>query len=246
MGWRSILSDILAVTSFSQAGWESYAERGIKSFCKNFPGKIAAYYEDDPPAFNHPKLEWRPLYEVDGLSNVLRWAKENPALKGKLPSGEYCYNYDLYKFCRKVFAQVDAGLGFNGVMYWLDADSYFTRKVPAKLLRNIIEGYYTAAPFRTGFHIESGLVVWDTAHEKNVEFMDAYKLLYTRGDILQLPGFHDCWAYQAAIGVTGVTWKNLSPGGKRMEDVMHLTPLAKYFKHDKGILKYVKAGDDAA
>ena len=238
------MPDVMAVTSFSQAGWETYAETGLKSFCDNFPGDIAVYYEDEAPEFKHRKIIYRPLYEVEGLREVLAWAKESPVLQGRMPGGEYCYNFDLYKFCRKVFAQVHAALTFNGILYWLDADAQLVRKVSKKQLVDMLEGTYTAAPFRKGWNIESGLVCWDTRHEKNEDFMKAYRGLFTGGTILQLQGFHDCWAYQAALKMSGAPWRDLSPGAQRIEDVMLRTPLAGYLHHDKGIRKYVK--EDAA
>src|SRR3990167_2898851 len=114
------MSKPVAVTTFGPTGWDAYAAEGIASFCTYWPGSVVAYYEDNPPNYQHANLEWRPLWECEGLLSVLKWAKQSPALQGIKPDRKYCYNYNLYKFCRKVFAQVDAGLRHNGQLWWLD------------------------------------------------------------------------------------------------------------------------------
>lgn len=228
----------VAVTTFGPMGWKPYAEKGIHSFCQHWPGPVIAYYEDTQPDYQHERLEWRRLWECEGLMPVLDWAKKSPALQGRQPNGDYNYNFNLYKFCRKVFAQVDAGLRHCGQLWWLDADVILLKPIPTDVLDAALANVYTCALFREGFHIESGVVGWDTSHAINNAFMNRYRDLFTSGTILQLPGYHDCWAYMEALTYTKAPYKNLSPEAKGHGPVIKMSPFRALLTHDKGERKF--------
>ena len=232
----------IAVTTFSVRGWEDYGREGMETFIAHFPGKIIAYHEDDQTEFpdGGGKVEWRPLLNCEGLDSVLQWCFANPVLQGVRPEGEYSYQFDCYKFCRKVFAQVDAGLRFWGWMWWLDADSRLLKDVPDTLIRDILKTDCTGAMGRLGFHIESGVVVWNTAHPECDKFLRRYRELFLTGEICGLPGWHDCWAYQKALRDTHTSNKNLTPAARGTMPVMELSPFNGYIEHDKGLRKYAR------
>ena len=235
-------ADQLAVTTFSAAGWEAYAREGLESMTRFFPGQIVAYFEEDQP--ERPwegRVEWRPLLGCLGLSDVLDWAWANPVLQGIVPNG-YSYQFDLNKFCRKVFAQADAAARFQGWLWWLDADVELRKPIPLGLAPSLLKDDATAAMGRIGFHIESGIVLWNTAHPDSEGFFKRYQELFLTGEILGLPGWHDCWAYQKALKDTGARNKNLTPQARGMTPVVGQSPFSDYLIHHKGMRKY---GSDA-
>lgn len=232
----------LAVTTFSAQGWEDYARDGLDSMVRYFPGPIVAYFEEDQP--EQPwgeRVEWRPLLQCLGLSDILDWAWANPVLQGVIPKG-YSYQFDLAKFCRKVFVQADAAARFHGWLWWLDADTRLLKPIPPGLAPSLLKDDCTAAMGRIGFHIESGVVLWNTAHPDSERFFKRYQELFLTGEILGLPGWHDCWAYQKALRDTGARNKNLTPGLRGMQPVIDQSPFKGLLDHNKGMRKY---GSDA-
>ena len=231
----------LAVTSFSAKGFSDYARTGLETMAAFWPGKIVVYYEYDKPDFpDNGKIEWRNLMADQGLLKVLEWAQGSPCLRGALPDGRHNYNFDLYKFCRKVFAQADALERHNGVVYWLDADTRLLKPLEPKWLEGLLHGKYTAAMFRKNSHIESGVVAWDTRHKEHGAFISAYRGLYQSGNILHLPGFHDCWAYEEALRHSGGASHNWSPDASGVQETVPQSPLAGYLEHLKGNRKMME------
>lgn len=237
------MTAIKAVTTFGAAGWEAYAKDCLRTVVAHWPGEIVAYYEDEIPQNNFgSRVEWKPLYEVEKLIDVLTWAKQNPVLQGLLPYG-YSYNFDLYKFCRKVFAQFDTALNFQGILYWLDADCEILRPVPENLLIEQLKDTYTGYYGRRRFHIESGIIGWDTRHITNRAFMHAYRDLYISGNILQLKGWHDCWAYMSAL-------RQVNPPNRDWNSEGTKTPIGAHWEkdyiiHHKGARKYSREPQNA-
>lgn len=229
------MRDLVAVTTFGPSGWESYAKRGLESMTRFWPGRVIAYYEEEIPADAPDGVEWRPLYETEGLLPVLRWANSNPVLKGQVPKG-YSYNFDLFKFCRKVFAQVDAGLQEKCLLYWLDADTRLLAESEVATWAEPLDSVATAYYGRKNFHIESGLVAWDTAHAATPAFLRYYRDLFTNGNILQLKGWHDCWAYMAALHATKTPARDLNQSGSHAP--IGDTWFRGLIAHDKGKRKF--------
>lgn len=207
-----------------------------------FPGQIVAYYEDGQPEHPWPdRVDWRRLMDCPGLRGVLDWAEENAVLRGVTPKG-YSYQFDLWKFCRKVFAQADAAARFQGWLWWFDADTELLKPFPVGLALEILKNDCTGAMGRAGFHIESGVVVWNTAHPDSDGFFKRYVELFRTGEVLGLPGWHDCWAYQKALRDTGTRNKNLTPNARGSAAVIDQSPFKGLLVHRKGARKY---GSDA-
>jgi len=163
-------------------------------------GAIDSYYEY--------LLKASLLFDDEECVEVLRWAEKNPVLQGRVRKG-YSYNFDLYKFCRKVFAYSDACLKEDDLVFWLDADVRLLKPIPIKFLDDLLRGHYCGVLGRKGFHIESGIVGVNAGDEVNEKFMRRYRELYLTGEVLQLKGWHDCWAFMAVmheLKVPAVDW----------------------------------------
>ena len=237
------MSECVAVTSFSPAGWTDYAEEGVRSFCENWPGRVIAYYEKDKPAFTHEKLTYRNLFDQTELLSVLSWCERNPVLQGRMPNGKYNYNFNIYKFCRHVFAVSHAAVGKDGrYVFWLDADVRIKKPVPEEFLSLLFEGdAYTVRLYRgPASHTESGFQGFDTSMEINSAFMNIWRELYIEGTVIALPyGFHDCWSYDHMVKFTRVRAANLTPQLTAIGPAFKHSSLDEYMTHEKGINKYM-------
>lgn len=234
---------LVAVTSFSQSGWNEYAKEGVESFCKYWPGKVIAYFEDDPPDYEHEKLIYRNLYEQPDLAKVLAWCKKNPVLQGEMPGGHYNYHFNIYKFVRHVFAISHSALRDERYVFWLDADVRIQKEVPVKFLEDMFkDDVYTVHLGRNKTHTESGFQGFDTSNLVNNRFMMMWKDMYLNGAVLALPyGWHDCWSYDYLLRTVFPKTNNLTPEINGSGPTFSRSPLAEYMIHLKGAWKHAKA-----
>ncbi len=230
----------IAVTSFGPEGFTDYGRVGLETFCKYWPGKIIAYHESDEPDFKHENLEYVDLFADAELMRVLRWANENSVLRGRMPEG-YNYHYDLNKFSRKVFAFSDACLKHGDLVFWLDADTRLLEPVTVEFLASLMAGNYCGVLARKDFHIESGIVGVNSKLPINGRFMRRYRELYTSGQVLQLKGWHDCWAFMCVLNELKPECANWSPGAESGSNALALSPWVGKAVHLKGRKKYSDA-----
>ena len=199
---------------------------------------MVVYYEETPPEFiENPACEFRDLFHDEQLLSVLRWCKANPVLQGRMPSG-YSYNFDIFKFCRKVFALADAALREKDLVFWLDADSRLLKPITTEFLEGLLADVYCGFMGRKGYHIESSIVGVDTRHEINERFMQRYRQLYETGEILWVKGWHDCWAFMSVCAQLNVQTRNWTPDAEGTCDPIKLGPWAGMVTHLKGPRKH--------
>jgi len=217
-----------AVTTFSKKGYKEYGERFLKSFVKHWPIPITVYFEEKP-SFKHKKITYKPLNDIRlPIGNVKDYLEETKHLNGV--NGSYDYNRDVSKFCRKVFAQYD---NREEKFIWLDADCVTFKDVPMSFVEKLVE-YPITYLGRKGFHTETGFIGFN----KPENFFDEYVNLYLTGDIMRLPYWHDCGAFDHAREVTKTHGWNLSSDwdGKDLHVFVN-SILGKYIDHCKGSRK---------
>lgn len=221
---------MLAVTSFHPEGYEKYGRRNLETFVKHWPINMVCYYEELPD-FQHERIEYRPLMEIDGVSEFLEKAKRVPNSDGKTPEG-YNYNWDAQKFCRKVFAQ-DAAFDLDDEVFWLDADVVSFRDVPREFLDGLIKGVPFCYLGRKDFYTETGFLGFNRKGKGFSEFRARYLPAFTTGKIFeQSQGWHDCIAFDEAR--KGIQGNNLSPKGRAADHVLLTSPIGHYIDHLKG------------
>ena len=227
---------MIALTSFSPQGYEVYGKKFLESAVQYWPTDILVYTEVDLP-FSHPKVKERDLMEVEGMESFLHYCDLNPIFSGQTPKG-YDYNYDVKKFCRKSFAQLDALKHTQDKVFWLDADIVFTRPITQEFLSGLFDGKSICCLQRKGFYTETGFIGFDPDGEKFKEFVTDYENVYRRGKIFNLKRWHDCEAFDEAVKTSGVTVNNLS---SFFDGDLHVFPksaLGPYMKHNKGNRKF--------
>ena len=236
---------MIAITSFSQKGYETYGKKFLDSAVKHFPGQIIVYYEEKPD-FEHEKVIYKPLYDIFGLNAFLQYCDANPIFHGQTGSG-YSYNYNAYTFAKKAFSQFDALQHYNGKIFWIDADCVIQKDIPKDFLEGlfnftVFDDQYSSsivAMQRDGLYTETGFVGFDNDKPVMQEFLKIYMNVYRKGILFTLRGWHDCYALDKAIEQSGVSVKNLSPDfPEHGINVMPHTVLGPYIVHNKGNRKH--------
>lgn len=220
---------MIGVTSFSPEGYDLYGEHFLK-FVDNFPGKIIVYLEQ-PIDFEHEKVEKRNLFTIPGITQFLTNIKNVPLARGRTEEG-YNYNYDVWKFCRKMFCQFDT-FKEGGKVIWLDGDLEMHTEIPEDFLNELFDEQHLFFLGREGFYTESGILGFDTDHPDFEEFKKRYIATLQNGIVFNLRGWHDCYCFDWARDGKG---HNLTPWWEKGKplDIFPKTELAKYMVHRKG------------
>jgi len=232
---------MVVVTCFSQEGYEETGRKSLETFVKYWPCKIIAYHEGPEPDFRHEKIEYRPFYQIPGVIGFLDYLLTIPQANGVvIQNGQerYNYNYDIWKFCRKMFAQYDVLENYHGKVFWLDNDVITKKEVPEEFLNGLFKKKHLVFLGRKGFHTETGFVGFDTEHEDFPEFFKRYIACLKQGIVFSLPRWHDCevfdWAREGKGRDLSLFWKEGDPLG-----VWNKTILKRYMDHFKGQRKYL-------
>ena len=225
---------MIGVTSFSREGYEQYGKNFLESI-DNWPGKIIVYLES-PIDFEHHKLEKRDFFDIPNASRFLTNIEQIPESKGMVGGG-YNYNFDVNKFCRKMFCQFDA-FKEGGKVFWLDADIEFIKEVSEEFLEDLFDGNPLAYLGREGMYTESGFLGFDTEHENFPGFEERYVATLQQGIFMKLPGWHDCYCFDWAkqnLGNDIVTgWEIKNKMSLEELDVIEKSPLKDVLVHRKG------------
>jgi hypothetical protein len=208
----------LAITTFPPKAWNVYARVGRQRMVKLWPGSVRAYFEGDvPPSLEG--IEFRPLDSMPERQAFM--AREIERRPGFL--------WDVKRFSNKVFAQLDTAKD-GEPFWWIDADVAMFKKPPLELLEQTEVVTYLGRDSYT----ETGLVGFNPKHPEFPEFLSRYRAMYENGELLNLPCWTDCHAFDFARQGQG---ENLTPKGRGMENVMQESKFGPYMAHFKGPLK---------
>jgi hypothetical protein len=230
--------DVRIVTTFNPKNWGDFVRRNLESMLDFLPYEVVAYHEDEQPELEHPRLVWRRFEEIPGAVEFCQEAGKFPPARGDF-AGRYDYNFDAFKFARKVYAQCDAAAEAGDVLIWLDADVEVLAPLSVGAIETLLSGMPMAIYARPWLHTETGIVFFDLRHEATQEFLRHYRHLYESRRVYTLPhGWHDCWAMDAVIEALGLAVVNLNRRGPGQYEVVSTSELASIFRHDKGARKH--------
>ncbi len=225
------------LTSFGPDGYRLYGERFLETYTAHWDVPIDVYYETEkPPPFRHKLVRYKSLFKTEGCSEFLRGC-QFPAMRGDLwGEGKRNYRYDIFKFCRKSFAQVDAASHQGDWLFWLDADVEWTSAID---LEECTHDGFMSYLGRPEWHSCASFVGWNLRHEASGEFWRRYWMLYMTGTVFCLPEWHDSFILDWLRMQTGVPAKNLAEGlplkgpANVFDEVF-----GQHAHHKKGNLKY--------
>lgn len=226
---------MLAVTTFSKTGYEKYAKKTLESMRENLPVETIVYSE-------FPLEGARNFFEIDGVVPFYNNIQNVPICRGITDKG-YNYNYDVWKFSRKMFAQWDVLKDYKGKVLWIDADCYVRKPVPESFLESLFDKKGLSYLGREGLYTETGFVGFDTENEKFGEFLSNYMGFIKHAWFLNHKRWHDCEAFDFAREESGISGNNLSPFFKIPKDrsmsmddldVFDRSNIGEYIFHAKG------------
>ena len=175
------------VTSFSDDGYEQYGRRFLETYVEHHDVPIVVYYEGLLPEFQHELVTYKDLFKTNGCTEFLKQC-DFPAMRGDLwAEGKRNYRFDIFKFCRKSFAQIDAASSNDDWLYWIDADVEFSGPIEFPKVDDVFMLYLG----RPTWHSCASFVGWNLKHEKAGEFFKRYWLLHMTGTVFCLPEWHD-------------------------------------------------------
>lgn len=224
---------MIGITTFSPKGYELYGKNFLKHI-DYWPGKIILYLEE-PIDFEHPKLDKRDFWSIDYATEFLANIEEVPQAHGNTEHG-YDYNFDVNKFCRKMFCQYDA-FKEGGKMFWLDGDTQFRKKINLEYLVKLFKGEHLVFLGREGFYTETGIIGFDTDHIAFEEFKNRYQWVLSSGKVFTLKGWHDCYCFDWAREGKGHNLTSHWKPGDSLE-VFKQTDLKDFMLHYKGNRKH--------
>ena len=223
------------VTSFSQDGYKLYGEKFLLSFLAHFDEPITVYYEELKPALQDERIIYKNLFDVPGCLQFLDAASRLPAFKGEI-NGKVNYRYNVFRFSRKSFAQIDASQ-HHDKLYWIDSDVELsgTPEVPD------FDGNFMMYLGRPNWHSCASFVGWDNTHGQAHEFWSVYYNLYLSGQIFILPEWHDSFVLDQLRTVLKLDAKNLADGLNIDGPFNVFDSVFPWGHHKKGNLKYAAA-----
>ena len=102
---------------------------------------------------------------------------------------------DARRFSYKVFAQCD-GARFGEKMYYIDADSIFTKRIPEPWYEQCLpDDCLIAFYHREGLYTETGFIAFNTKHSLAKSFFQFYEGLYITDNIYNLENWTDCHTF---------------------------------------------------
>lgn len=227
------------VTTFSPESYEQYARKMLEGVVRFWPeGEILAFYEE-MPAIKVPGVTYLPLLEIQGLNEFLEDTKSIDLFYGNLPELGYNYKYDIRKFCRKMFAQLEASKGYPGILIWLDADTMTVQDIPLGWIEGWIENSAIAYMGRNDWHLCASFIIWDCLRKETKHFFDTYSKILLNRTFIFLREWHDSYIVEEIVRGIGIPSTNISAEDKRNGPVnIYDTVFQGRSFHLKGNLKY--------
>lgn len=190
---------VKVVTTMNAAGWNQTGGKMVESFRKQWPAdvELIVYAEGfTVPAYMGATTRKLPVWQGEFKTRHAG----NRIANGQTPS-RYDYRFDAVKFSHKIGAVVDAGLAQgDGVMIWLDADTFTHAPVSHKWLQDLFpEPSYIAWLDRLNHYPECGFVMYRCGHAAHRKAMEGLRGYYTMDRVLSLPQTHDCWVLQHLV-----------------------------------------------
>lgn len=202
---------IRLVTSMSRDMFEDYGKRMIESTLEHWPGELWVYYKgpSEKPPIKHDRLVLKNLNQIPGFKEFSQATGFFPIMRG-LVNGQHDYRLNVHTFAMKTFAQLDAVVDFDGLLFWIDADTYTVDKISEKWLRGLLDNTYMAYMGRPEWHSCASFVGWNCGHPHNVPFWHQYYDLLLSGKFLVLNEWHDSFLNDSIREGMGIAARNIA------------------------------------
>jgi hypothetical protein len=140
-----------------------------------------------------------PLEQVEHLVEYLNNLRF-PIMHG-IVGNKYDINFDARQ-ARKVFIEMHA---MKGKVFWMDADTVTHAQVPEDFLDDLLpDDKFCCYLGRDGwYYTESGFIGFNGEHPIAQKFKNNYLNTFISGVHFSLPGWHDCYGFDAVRHLMG-------------------------------------------
>ena len=251
------MKTLAVVTTFPPNRWTAYAKRMIDSHVRFWPDDVMlyAYYEGKQPDYNHEKVKFINIEEVNPeLVKFKQRHKNDPVANGEvqeIPGGvrrmqgagdkdknKGSYLWDAVRFAHKTFA-VDHAIKNCPTDYvlWLDADTYTFRTITKDFVTGLLPGNKLVNFLGRGEkYPECGWVCYNKKHSKIKQFMEYWTELYIKDTIFNEVEWHDSYLFwQCVKRIAPNDGVDIGKGaGAKGHHVFINSVLGAYVDHMKG------------
>ena len=249
------------VTSFSAAGYISYAKNMLESVSKFWKDdlKLIAYYHDCPDElvaeFPQSKvIEYRNLNDVEDMISFREHMKIHDGTEGG--KVDYSWRMDAIKWCHKVYAMTDLSLEISekeakgGWLIWLDADTETTKPLSEeRVLAFLPEKAELVHLGRKDVdYSETSFVAFNLDYQSPHYMLADLRGCYDIGEVVSYREWHDGFIFERLLKIYiahGMKVHNLTPDVKGLSAFAN-SPVSQYMKHFKGNLKSELSDDTVA
>lgn len=194
------MTSVTLVTSFSEIGWNQYAERMLKSAIEFLPPsiKIVAYYNHTKPNFRpEGRIEFIDNYSIaGGVRDFIARHGDDPKKWGKVVGQKDNFRHNVNSFAHKSYALYDAAINTKSpLLVWCDSDVEFFAEVPESFFEESLPYPFFGAFLERGerYHIETGFYILRTNHLYYREFLNRFLDYYKKDRFLYEREYHDAW-----------------------------------------------------
>lgn len=205
------------VTTFSKECYTVYGKNWIDGFVNHTNNVSAVIYTD-----GHLNLSNDRITVVDFNKEIPQhkeWADNFYTTDTVSKAG---YKHLGIKFSYKTFVMLDMLTKFsNKYIVWLDGDCEFKQYNDFNnFIPNVLTDKFVACQVEKGFsewrgdkeHIESGILIFDSAHPDKIKFVNELKIMYAE-HIKTLEKPYDGFLIKQALDNTGIEYIDLFPSG---------------------------------
>lgn len=205
---------IRIVTSMDDAMYRDYGKAMVESTLEHWPGDLYLYYvgvKNKPQGIKkHPRLHLVNLNGVPGFPQFRNATAGFPIFAGRVHD-QYDYRLNAHTFGIKPFAQMDCATDYDGLLFWLDADTRTVAPVTEEWLRGLFSGELMVYQGRPSWHSCASFVGWDCSHKQNSYFWLNYVDMLASGRFMLLPEWHDSFWLDALRDGLGLEATNIAP-----------------------------------
>lgn len=201
----------LAVTSFSQEGYETYGRNMIESFLANpIPEAELWVFSDNGlvhDTIETPLVKFFSLAEETPSLDDFKDRHRSPVCHGKF-GRFYDYRFDAVKFSHKP-AAIAAATAIAGllpeeeqpdVLMWFDGDTVFRKPLSHAFLVDKFPLWAQIGHFpRNGNHTEAGILMFRFKHENTKSLLRIFWQVYVDDQVFRLPAWTDCHVLDTLI-----------------------------------------------
>lgn len=204
---------ISVVTTFHQAGYETYGRCMIETFLKNWPSDVTLYVytEDCSVTESAPNLVVKDLHTASPELCAFkeRW-KNVPKANGdisaepigkKRPDKKKAFKWNAVRFAHKVYSIFACAEECNSdLLLWLDADTVCHSPIGMKQLKRLIPSTADLCYLgRTGKYSECGLYSMNLKSLATIDFLKEFQQMYDDAEngIFLLEEWHDSYVFDA-------------------------------------------------